>query len=57
MDVINVISKVKGLPDAPVTAPGEKYQLANTLFANGSVSPLVSAVELTRTTGRECMNT
>ncbi|KAF8345368.1 glycoside hydrolase family 13 protein [Amanita rubescens] len=35
MDVINLISKVEGLPDAPITAPGEKYQLASTLFANG----------------------
>ncbi|KAK2461008.1 hypothetical protein APHAL10511_006949 [Amanita phalloides] len=35
LDVINLISKVEGLPDAPVTAPGEEYQLASTLFANG----------------------
>ncbi|KIL63507.1 glycoside hydrolase family 13 protein [Amanita muscaria Koide BX008] len=35
MDVINLISKVEGLPDAPITAPGEKYQLASELFANG----------------------
>ena len=37
MDVINLISKVEDLPDAPITAPGEQYQLASTLFANGYV--------------------
>ncbi|KAJ7237909.1 glycoside hydrolase family 13 protein [Mycena haematopus] len=35
MDVINLISKVDGLPDAPVTVPGDKYQDASPLFANG----------------------
>ncbi|KAJ7034466.1 glycoside hydrolase family 13 protein [Mycena alexandri] len=35
MDVINIISKVDGLPDAPVTDPGEEYQDASPLFANG----------------------
>ncbi|KAJ7729934.1 glycoside hydrolase family 13 protein [Mycena metata] len=35
MDVINIISKVAGLPDAPVTDPGEEYQDASPLFANG----------------------
>ncbi|KAJ7054226.1 glycoside hydrolase family 13 protein [Mycena amicta] len=35
MDVINVISKVDGLPDAPITAPEDEFQDARTLFANG----------------------
>ncbi|KAJ7197783.1 glycoside hydrolase family 13 protein [Mycena pura] len=35
MDVINLISKVPGLPDAPVTVPGDTYQDARVLFANG----------------------
>ncbi|KAJ6513701.1 glycoside hydrolase family 13 protein [Mycena vitilis] len=35
MDVINLISKAKGLPDAPVTIPGDAYQDASFLFANG----------------------
>lgn len=34
MDVINLISKVPGLPDAPVTGPG-RYQWAGPYFANG----------------------
>ncbi|EPQ51633.1 glycoside hydrolase family 13 protein [Gloeophyllum trabeum ATCC 11539] len=35
MDVINIISKVDGLPDAPVTDPKEEYQSASIFFANG----------------------
>ncbi|KAF7345695.1 Glycoside hydrolase family 13 protein [Mycena venus] len=35
MDVINLISKVDGLPDAPVTIPEDDYQDASMLFANG----------------------
>ncbi|KAF8055619.1 glycoside hydrolase family 13 protein [Lyophyllum atratum] len=35
MDVINLISKVEGLPDAPITDPQQEYQLASALFANG----------------------
>ncbi|KAJ6451057.1 larval visceral protein-like protein D CG8694-PA [Mycena sanguinolenta] len=35
MDVINLISKVDGLPDAPVTIPEDEYQNATALFANG----------------------
>ncbi|KDR69930.1 hypothetical protein GALMADRAFT_230296 [Galerina marginata CBS 339.88] len=35
MDVINLISKVEGLPDAPITVPGEEYQPASMYFANG----------------------
>ncbi|KAJ7181228.1 glycoside hydrolase family 13 protein [Mycena filopes] len=35
MDVINIISKVAGLPDAPVTDPEDVYQDASPLFANG----------------------
>ncbi|KAJ7910140.1 glycoside hydrolase family 13 protein [Mycena leptocephala] len=35
MDVINLISKVDGLPDAPVTIPGDEYQDASPFFANG----------------------
>ena len=34
MDVINLISKVPGLPDAPVTGEG-KYQFGGQFFANG----------------------
>ncbi|KAF9052123.1 glycoside hydrolase family 13 protein [Panaeolus papilionaceus] len=35
MDVINLISKTPGLPDAPITAPGQVYQPASMHFANG----------------------
>jgi alpha-glucosidase len=35
MDVINIISKTEGLPDAPVTVPDEPYQHASIHFANG----------------------
>jgi hypothetical protein len=38
MDVINLISKVEGLPDAPITYPDEPYQPASLLYANGRVS-------------------
>ncbi len=38
MDAINLISKVDGLPDAPISAPGEFYQVANVCFVNGSVT-------------------
>lgn len=35
MDVINLISKEPGLPDAPVTRPGEPWQDALSLVCNG----------------------
>ena len=35
MDVINVISKHPNLPDAPITAPGEKYQSGAEYYACG----------------------
>ncbi|KAH8831350.1 glycoside hydrolase family 13 protein [Flagelloscypha sp. PMI_526] len=35
MDVINLISKVADLPDAPITLPNEPYQPASQFFANG----------------------
>lgn len=35
MDVINHISKVQTFPDAPVVAPGHKYQPGHKYFANG----------------------
>lgn len=35
MDVINLISKVQTFPDAPVTAPGETYQMGMEYCANG----------------------
>ncbi len=35
MDVINFISKAPGLPDAPVTAPGDRYQFGGQYFING----------------------
>ncbi|THV01321.1 glycoside hydrolase family 13 protein [Dendrothele bispora CBS 962.96] len=35
MDVINVISKTPGLPDAPITEPGETYQSGSMYYANG----------------------
>ncbi|KAF8540794.1 oligo-1,6-glucosidase [Trichophaea hybrida] len=34
-DVINLISKAPGLPDAPIILPGENFQPAYTLFSNG----------------------
>ncbi|RSK26643.1 alpha-glucosidase [Bacillus sp. HMF5848] len=35
MDVINMISKVEGLPDAPITNPNYEYQWGGQYFANG----------------------
>ncbi|KIP05282.1 glycoside hydrolase family 13 protein [Phlebiopsis gigantea 11061_1 CR5-6] len=35
LDVINKISKVEGLPDAPITEPDEEWQIANQFFVNG----------------------
>lgn len=35
MDVINLISKPPGFPDAPVKFPDEQYQPAEPTFANG----------------------
>ncbi|KAH7920510.1 glycoside hydrolase family 13 protein [Leucogyrophana mollusca] len=35
MDVINIISKTEGLPDAPVVDPDQYYQPASMYFANG----------------------
>lgn len=35
MDVINMISKPDGLPDAPVTIPSSEFQPATTLYCNG----------------------
>jgi oligo-1,6-glucosidase len=35
MDVINLLSKVPGLPDAPVTDPASQYQWGGLYFANG----------------------
>ncbi len=35
MDVINLISKVPGLPDAPITNPGSPFQWGGAYFANG----------------------
>lgn len=35
MDVINLISKAPGLPDAPVAEPAEKYQNGFMHYANG----------------------
>ena len=35
MDVINMISKVEGYPDAPITIPGAPYQPGTSLYSNG----------------------
>ncbi len=35
MDVINMISKVENLPNAPITDPTSEYQSASLLFTNG----------------------
>lgn len=35
MDVINMISKVEGYPDAPITNPDSRYQSGNSLYCNG----------------------
>ncbi|KAF2724478.1 glycoside hydrolase family 13 protein [Polychaeton citri CBS 116435] len=35
MDVINMISKPEGLPDAPITRPGEEFQHAASVYCNG----------------------
>ena len=37
MDVINIVSKAEGLPDAPVVDDGQYYQPASMYFANGWV--------------------
>ena len=37
MDVIDLLSKVEGLPDVPITDPDEVYQPATIYFANGLV--------------------
>lgn len=38
MDVINMISKVSGLPDGEITEPEAKYQKAWEHYINGSVN-------------------
>lgn len=38
LDVINLISKISGLPDAPITAPDRFEQYAIQMFTNGWVS-------------------
>ncbi|KAH7113107.1 glycoside hydrolase family 13 protein [Dactylonectria estremocensis] len=35
MDVINLISKTPGFPDAPTTVPGQEFQPAHHYYANG----------------------
>lgn len=35
MDVINLISKTPGLPDAPITVPDQEFQPAHHCYANG----------------------
>jgi len=35
MDVINVLSKTEGLPDAPIANPNDRYQWGGEYFANG----------------------
>lgn len=35
MDVINLVSKVEGLPDAPISDPNEEYQRATMYYVNG----------------------
>jgi alpha-glucosidase len=35
MDVINLISKVPGLPDAPVIDPTEEFQPGTKYYADG----------------------
>ncbi|THH16201.1 hypothetical protein EW146_g4401 [Bondarzewia mesenterica] len=35
MDVINLISKVDGHPDVPVSDPKQKYQIASQMYVNG----------------------
>lgn len=44
MDVINLISKVPGLPDAPVTDPTKPYQSAFMHYANGYAAYLLHRV-------------
>ena len=40
VDAINLLSKVEGLPDAPIIVPDEVYQPASIYFANGLVVEL-----------------
>lgn len=37
MDVINLISKVEGFPDAPIVNTNEEFQPASMYFTNGCV--------------------
>ena len=37
-DVINLVSKTPGLPDAPITEPDKTEQNAVTLYTNGYVT-------------------
>lgn len=37
MDVINIVSKTEGLPNAPVVDDTQYYQPASMYFANGCV--------------------
>lgn len=50
MDVINKISKVPGLLDAPVINPREEFQVAHAFYVNGSVwffgTPVVARTKL-----------
>ena len=43
LDVIDLLSKVEGLPDVPITVPGEVYQAAFIYFANGLVVEFLSS--------------
>ena len=44
LDVVNMISKVPGLPDAPVAEPGKEWQVATGLFVNGYVIFIIVVV-------------
>ena len=46
MDVINLISKVNGLPDVAVIDPTQKYQIASAMYVNGYVAQDDSSVYL-----------
>jgi len=56
MDVINLISKVDGLPDAPIVLEGQPYQPASIYFANGCAFIRYPCAMITISTDRGSMN-
>ena len=56
VDAINLLSKVEGLPDAPITVPDEVYQPASIYFANRLVVKILSISPLTGSVAQRFTN-